>query len=227
MHTQVTRYSKIGEFHKQKHLENQDFIYEKETECAVFYAVADGVSACANSSEGARIACEISAKVILDDVDYYFDLKREKAIHLVISNIRKAIEKAAASAGAAPLSFASTLCFLCIHKKAGRIMTFVLGDSRIYGIRSGTIIQKNPVREYRENVTCTTMTAFAQADAAFAVNCLDKNEAWMLCTDGCWKELFFLDDNKQISMREMRLDRIAGYLERRTIGDDCTFLTVA
>lgn len=117
---QSIEYSKTGEYHKENNLDNQDYIYTQETAAGAFYAVTDGASSCENSRKGAEIACKISAKIILDDIDYYFDSKPEKTINLILSNIRNKINKVAGDLNENEMSFASTLCFICVHKKGSR-----------------------------------------------------------------------------------------------------------
>ena len=224
---QSIEYSKIGEYHKENHLGNQDYTYSKETTDGAFYAVADGVSSCENSRKGAEIACIISAKVILDDIDYYFDSTPEKTISLILANIRHRICKIAKETNNKDISYASTLCFVCVHKKRHQVMTFVLGDSRVYFFSSELAYQKNPVHTYDDNVTCTTMTKFAQEDAGFSIDNYSEDDRFILCTDGCWKNLFYIDEKNNTVMKKVDSNEIIEYLNDILISDDCSFLTVA
>lgn len=199
----------------------------QETESGAFYAVADGVSSCENSRQGAEIACRISAKVLLDDIDYYFDAVPEMTVGLILSNIRSRIGRVADEMRREGVSFASTLCFICINKKRKKMMSFVLGDSRIYAVRSGAVRQLNPVRTYDGNVTCTTMTAFAQEEVGFGITDRSPGETYLLCSDGCWRELFFADENARLVMREKDIDKLPAFFDGRKTGDDCSFVAVA
>lgn len=222
-----TTFSKTGEYHKKHNLENQDYSYTYETSEGAFFAMADGVSSCENSREGAEIACAISAKVILDDIDYYFDSKPEKTIDLILANIRHRIRKIAKGAHQKDISYASTLCFVCVHKKRNQVMTFVLGDSRVYFFSSGTAYQKNPVRTYEDNVTCTTLTEFVREEVGFSIDDYSEDDGFMLCTDGCWKNLFYIDENNNTVMKKVDSNEIMEYLNNTVITDDCSFLAVA
>ena len=223
----MVKYSKTGEYHKLNKIVNQDFIFRFENEEAAFFAVADGVSSCANSRQGAEIACKTGAKVILDDVDYYFGLSPQKTINILVANIKNEIEKAAAQSDSPAKSFASTLCFACIEKKSGKMMTFVLGDSRIYSISGQNIDVMNPVRSYGHGITCTTMTDRCESDARLEISIPGKYSEYMLCTDGCWKNLFFTDEKNRLNMRESSTGKAAEYLKSRAIDDDCSFLLIA
>ena len=226
MNRNICEYSKIGEYHRKNHLENQDYLYVQETDKGIFCAVADGVSACENSRQGAEIACKVSAKVILDDIDYYFEASREKTINLVLSNVRNHIRRAAEAADQSGDSFASTLCFICIHKQKKQRMTFVLGDSKAYSLQPNRISQLNPVREYADNVTCTTMTRSAGKDAGLSVEPFGDSEGLLLCTDGCWKALFDGDVNRVKPLQINNIDNVKTYLDSVGNGDDCSFLAV-
>ncbi len=221
------QYSKIGEYHKKNNLENQDYTYTYETSEGAFYAIADGVSSCKNSREGAEIACAISAKVVLDDIDYYFDSNPEKTINLILANIRRRISQIAKEANQKDISYASTLCFVCVHKKRHQAMTFVLGDSRVYFFSSESVYQKNPVHAYEDNETCTTLTKFAQEDVGFSIDNFSEDNRFILCTDGCWKNLFYIDEKNNTAMKKVDNNEIMEYLNETMISDDCSFLAVA
>lgn len=223
---QSIEYSKTGEYHKENNLDNQDYIYTQETAAGAFYAVADGASSCENSRKGAEIACKISAKIILDDIDYYFDSKPEKTINLILSNIRNKINKVAGDLNENEMSFASTLCFICVHKKRQQVMTFVLGDSKVFALYPESICQKNPVNAYKNNETCTVLTDFANEDVGFSIESYFANSQFVLCTDGCWKELFYMNEDNRVAMRSESVEGIEDYLESVKMFDDCSFLAV-
>lgn len=223
---QSIEYSKTGEYHKENNLDNQDYIYTQETAAGAFYAVADGASSCENSRKGAEIACKISAKIILDDIDYYFDSKPEKTINLILSNIRNKINKVAGDLNENEMSFASTLCFICVHKKRQQVMTFVLGDSKVFALYPESICPKNPVNAYKNNETCTVLTDFANEDVGFSIESYFENSQFVLCTDGCWKELFYMNEDNRVAMRSESVEGIEDYLESVKMFDDCSFLAV-
>ena len=85
------------------------------------------------------------------------------------SNIRNKINKVAGDLNENEMSFASTLCFICVHKKRQQVMTFVLGDSKVFALYPESICQKNPVNAYKNNETCTVLTDFANEDVGFSI----------------------------------------------------------
>lgn len=207
-------------------MENQDFVFSAENESAAFFAVADGVSACKNSRLGAQIACEVSGDILLDHVRYYFDSAAEKVKAILLMNIRSAISKSAKKEGFDPEDYASTLSFVCFDKQTNRVMTFSLGDSRIYRVRDNELINLNKTVVHECNMVCSTISYSAENEAVICKTERNADDTFLLCTDGMWKtaEISHLFDNPE-SLNDG--DEIVACLNQYQIGDDCSFLLTA
>ena len=215
-------YSKIGEWHKKNNKENQDTVYSFENDDIVFCAVADGVSSCKNSKVGAELACEAAGKLCRQEYKYFFAIEKDTAKWLIVSYIQKQILKYAERNKQKPEDYASTLCFVCIDKHSKQMMTFTLGDSRIYFIRDKEAIPCVGSAQYCEdNRTYVTMTKNADYEAAITFEDFTSCDSVLLCTDGVWRNF----SNQFLKI--MDCDLLAEYLDAHNISDDCTFLYVA
>lgn len=207
-------------------MKNQDFIYEKQNDDGAFFAVADGVSACKKSGIGAQIACKISADILLDHIEYYFESSEEKVKSLILMNIRNAIQEQANKDECEAEDYASTLCFVCYDKRCNRVMTFSLGDSRIYQIYNDKMRYINCTVSHSDNAVCSAISYSAEREAVLNRRPIDEDEGFLLCTDGMWKTAERLglfvnpvcwEDGKTILC----------FLEQNTPNDDYSFLVAA
>ena len=76
-------------------------------------------------------------------------------------------------------------------------------------------------------MTCTTLTEFAQEDVGFSIDDYSEDDRFILCTDGCWKNLFYIDEKNNTVMKKVDSNEIMEYLNDTMISDDCSFLAVA
>ncbi len=181
------------------------------------------MSACRKSAVGAKIACRVSADVILDHADYYFDSRDERVKSIILTNIKSAILKQSAKDGCFPEDYASTLSFVCYNKNSGQILTFSLGDSRIYRAGPGCAEYVNRTRAHEHGNVCSVVSYGAENEATLGRSVARKDESYILCTDGMWKTaeaacLFSFPDSV------FDCANAARYLERCRISDDCSFL---
>ena len=61
----IEHFTKIGTFHLNKKIENQDSFLHSSNERYDIISLADGVSSCVNSKIGSTIACETVNKMFL------------------------------------------------------------------------------------------------------------------------------------------------------------------
>ncbi len=221
MNDAVVTYTKTGLAHLNGGIGNQDYYFCAENDDAVFYAVSDGVSACADSAEGAMIACKTAAEILLDDVDYYFDSKKIKTAGLILDNIREDIRAKASASGKDPRSYSGTLSFVLSSKKDSRMMTFSVGDSRIYKVTDEGVSLISGSKNCSDNLTVSTMTADAADDAELEIIERKDGESYILCTDGVWKGL---TDHPEVVMNDP--ETIESSLDNEAQADDCTFLFI-
>ena len=216
-------YSKTGERHREENRENQDCVYSAENDFAAFFAVADGVSACKNSRSGAQLACEVCADILLEHTGYYFDSDEEKVKQILLDNIRSAISRKAGQERCEPEDYASTLSFLCFDKLHERVMTFSLGDSRIYRMNGNGIDRINQTVSHGMNAVCSTTSRRAEKEAVLFRDSKRADDSFLLCTDGFWKAAEADSFPAEPGLFENG-GALAALLDRQTIRDDCSFL---
>lgn len=168
----------------------------------------------------------VSADVILDHVEYYFDSNDEKMKSIILANIREEIIKQAQKDKCYPEDYASTLNFLCFNKITGQILCFSLGNSRIYRIRNNSAEYVNQTLAHEHNRVCSTVSYSAESEAVVCKDAVGADDEFLLCTDGMWKiaeaECLFESFNGICDGID-----VAKYLEQCKINDDCSFLLAA
>lgn len=225
MNDTVEAYSKHGA--EKTAAQNQDFTYSQSTKDIDFVAVADGVSQCELSKEGAEFVCKTAATAVIDEADYLFSIPCEKAAALLVRYFQSQIKQLASENNTDARKYSSTLSFICRHKKLGKIMTFNLGDSCIYTIDSKKSIRQLNISNSFYTATISTMTSGAEAETV--VNIYDESEfsSVLLCTDGFWK---LMEGNRKNGkgLKEAIRNRDVAYLTEFVDNvcnpDDCTFL---
>lgn len=123
----------------------------------------------------------------MDHVEYYFDSDEKKVKSIILDNIQHAIEKQAELDGFYPKDYASTLSFVCFNKKTNEVLTFSLGDSRIYRIRDDEVEHINQTVAHDHNRVCSTVSFGAQREAVLESFIMTEGDRFLLCTDGMWK----------------------------------------
>lgn len=222
----IYAYSKTGEWHKENAIENQDFLFGCENEYASFFAIADGVSACKNGADGARIACEVCADIIMDHVSYYFNSANDKVKLIILTNIENAVKKQAVLSNTNPEEYASTLNFVCYNKITEQVLIFSLGDSRIYRIANGKAEYINRTLVHGHNKVCSTISYGAQNEAVLHIFNAAADDSFLLCTDGMWK-IAEADGLLNQTIELFDGEDLAKKLDRCETRDDCSFLLVA
>lgn len=216
----VNKYQKKGI----AHTENQDFVCEGENERAKIILIADGVGSCKKSKIGARLVCEHICKIMLTDVEYIFSLSKENIAKLICTNLQIVLKQEADRHGACIYDYSSTLSFVCHNKITKQTMTFVLGDSLVYQIKSNDIsLICRPIIHGMNFVNTTTTHG---ADREVKIEILEPSEAsgFLLATDGAWRS-FYKDgfiSNEFINALEN--EGIAEFFKNRECKDDCSIV---
>ena len=168
----------------------------------------------------------MSASVILDHVEYYFGSDSKKVKSIILENIREEIKKQAERDGLFPEDYASTLSFVCHNKATGQVLTFSLGDSRIYRVRDGCAEYVNQTKPHDRNIVCSTVSFSAENEAVLKKTHAEPNEGFLLCTDGMWKNAEKAEFERSV-FGIYGSASLAKQLEEQKISDDCSFLFVA
>lgn len=217
-----TTYQKIGKYHLENGLDNQDVVYEAESRTAKIIAIADGVSACCNSKQGAEIACKAICDIMLEETEYIFSSTKEKAVGLLSDYVYKKLSATADKNSQSVSSYSSTLSFVCYNKISGKIMTFVLGDSLIYLISDGNMSLACKPKLFDDSKTYTTTTENVAEVIELNVVIPQNNARYLLATDGAWKAFYsggLLSDKFEQAIKK---EKIIDYLEKQQCKDDCS-----
>ncbi len=177
--------SKIGDFHRDKGLSNQDVIKFLENDDLAVAALADGVSAAKNGGEGAEIAALTVVDFLIKNGKRFMSFPKGVAKSLIINEVQTAILQRAGDCDIE--DFASTLCFSLFQKSTEKLMLFSLGDSGIYLLsKKGCVpfvaVDKRDVR--------FTVSEDAEEFAKLETVAVSDYFGVMLCSDGAWHTMY-------------------------------------
>lgn len=119
----IKEYSKIGEYHIANHKKSEDYLLSEDNENMMFLCLADGVSSCENSLQGAKV---ISNKVkdIVAHIDlFHFD--EEVIKKLVIDELQYSLRQISQNENIDFLSLSSTLLFVYYNKRKIKHLFFL------------------------------------------------------------------------------------------------------
>lgn len=177
--------SKIGNFHRDKGLLNQDVIKFLENDDLAVAVLADGVSATKNGGKGAEITVLTVADFLIKNGKRFISFPKNVAKSLIIYEVQDALKQ---NAGECDIEdFASTLCFALLQKSTEKLMLFSLGDSGVYllsekGCVPFAVADKRDVRF----TVSEDAGLFAKLETVAAGDCCGV----MLCSDGAWRTMY-------------------------------------
>jgi len=88
----INKFSRIGSYHRELNLDNQDYLYSIEGKDYIAIMLADGAAACEKGLEGARMSCQAMAHVIEQEGMVFFNYPKEKIAYLLTEQILYCIE---------------------------------------------------------------------------------------------------------------------------------------
>lgn len=220
----IEYFTKTGTFHLDKNMENQDVFLYSSNDYYEIVSLADGVSSCANSKIGARIACETVNEMFLECGSLFFNSSCKKVTYLIMSEISKKLSDIAKSMDEPIDSFASTLCFACLEKETNKLLTFQLGDSNLYLLTDNGCQNMAPQKKFSP-----AFTVYDDADekAVVAMYNANKLNGVLLCSDGAWKEFYdntIFDNTLFESLKKSDFSTLKPFLEKRKCTDDCSYI---
>jgi serine/threonine protein phosphatase PrpC len=166
---------------------------------------------------------------MLDEVDFIFSLNEKNIASILLRYIQSEITKLAHSLAEDPISFSSTLSFVCFNKKNNKIITFTLGDSYIYALTKNNDIYFIGRDSNYGNYCCATMTDGAEDETN--VNIYDANEfsSFLICSDGAWKLISsngLLNNKFKNYIKSANRKIIFDYFLEADNPDDCSYCFV-
>lgn len=127
---EIKKYSKTGDAHIHSNKECQDVTFVQENDRFKVALLADGVSACENGAQGAKIACEAVADLLFQLGELIYSFSSTKLCFLLLEEVKCCLKNKADNTDILD-SYSSTLSFCCIDKQEGKAIVFNLGDSAV------------------------------------------------------------------------------------------------
>ncbi|MBQ6738232.1 MAG: protein phosphatase 2C domain-containing protein [Synergistaceae bacterium] len=220
----INSLNKPGIYHKSKNIKNQDFVLSDENEKFCVIALADGVSSCKMSGEGAEISCKTLVKLFLERGNFFFNsdihrYKREMS-ELILSYILSELAKKSDNIK----EYSSTISSVIYNKENNKILCFNLGDGIIISNKcdKAEII----IKPYQNDDGCCVTTT-VNAEFAFDIEIFDfaSMDTIMILSDGAWKPIF---ENKNFSFIQngISFSELNNYLDSIKCLDDYSYISI-
>lgn len=220
----VYYFSAVGKRHFEEGKENQDALTAFENERYALAVLADGVSSCERAQEGAQAACRTVEKLLRGNPDFFFSRPQRIIAQVALRYVMRALNKMADGGDAA--AFSSTLAFALVDKQARKTLLFQLGDGLVTGCRGDrcfSLIQPDS----DEGGTCVTTTLGAETRCRMRMLEGGDWNAFMLMTDGAWRECTDRGRMEKNITRAFALGeyvKIRQHLEQKEAQDDHSFV---
>lgn len=221
-------YRGIGKRHWKAGQENQDAVAFREKGPVSVIALADGVSACKWSGQGAVCCADAAASLLLQKGNILLDADQKESADFITSHVVYRQRLLARSQKHPETEYASTLAAVFCDRRAQKLFYCSLGDSLILTVRQGEC-QIPLLPPDSSEGCCVTMTEHAERGMRTGVMDLSGMEAVFLFSDGAWTFLFE-EGNLKADVRTMIGNRWYGdlrdYLKSQNGQDDCSFISI-
>ncbi len=225
---ETTEYSVPGKYHLNKGICCQDYILHSENQNFMFFALADGVSTQEKSYEGAKIACKTAAQLFMRNDKLFLQFSSEKAISLLIDEIRYMLQICSSEEKCSIECFSSTLSFVLIDKSSKDIYFFNLGD----GICLTTFDEKISVINApcdSSNGCYVTTTKYVDKSVRFVKSNCYIFDSVVLMSDGAWQILYEKGVPKEDYRKELigrSYKQLIEKYDSEEKFDDCSFIAI-
>ncbi len=222
----IYKLSKRGEYHEKKEEKLQDYFCSKSNSRFVVLVLADGVSTCKFSDEGAKVSSEALKEILFEKAEYFLEFNEEKTADYLMSHVLYELKAYIEGKEGKLEDYSSTLSAILYDLEEERYLTFNLGDGVILGSGYGRIdILSNPCDS---TFGCPVTTSRDVLKHVVIKKVESANyESVMLCSDGCWKELFNRNKiREEVSslLNESDFDGLSKHLKTLKTEDDCSFI---
>ena len=181
----IHHFSCAGMRHLETGTENQDAFSIHSNDRYAAMVLADGVSSCTHASQGAQLACETAAQLLLDCADYFMSAPSEMIPRIILRNILHALGKQADKERVRIEEFSSTLAFILHDRKQRKLLLFQLGDGLIIGCQDRRCLCLLQPGDSTDGA-CVTTTRHAESQCSIRRLDAGQCQAAMLLTDGAW-----------------------------------------
>ncbi len=221
----IVTYTKPGLAHVSQGVPCQDEVFFLETKDLIILTLADGVSQCRNSRQGAQTACIAGAEYLGQFYSSLTQCPEEKLSFLLLDQVDFCLRELALRLDCAPESLSSTLMACCVRKDTRACLVFSLGDGAAYLLNDrGPELILAP-RHLPGGGTATTMTRGAHRAAALWRGTLPPDGHIFLCSDGACQALN-QDEGAVNSLILGEFEDLRLRLEDLPIRDDASFIAV-
>lgn len=222
----VNYFSVAGKHHEYKKENNQDaFLYRQEDEYFAM-ALADGVSACKYSKEGAMIVCEAVVYFLLKHSKRLFLMDKAEISSSLLSDVLYHLRKVAENNNHDIDEYSSTLACVLYDSQSRKMLYFSIGDSLITANKSDDCYIVAMPSDSR-NGCCVTTSFNAFSTAKVGIIDVESASSIMISSDGAW-HLMYRRNRMYQNIKEIILkheyDKLKETLLEKEKFDDCSFV---
>ncbi len=221
-------YSGIGRRHLREGQENQDAVAFREQGPVSVIALADGVSACKWSGQGAACCADAAADLLLQKGGILLDAGHKESADFITSHVVYRQRLLARSQKHPETEYASTLAAVYCDRQAEKLFYCSLGDSLILTVRQGEC-QITQLPPDSSGGCCVTMTEHAERAMRTGLLDLRGMEAVFVFSDGAWAPLFeggSLKADACTMIRGRWYADLRDFLKSQSCEDDYSFISI-
>ena len=220
----ITKFSKVGSYHKYLNQQNQDYLCSIETEDFAVIMLADGATGCKEGQEGAWLACDAVAEIIKRDGSGFFQYSEKKISYLLIEQILYWLETHIEE-GEDILEYGSTFLLAFIEKENGRMVLVNLGDGAVLSVNPTGVEYRIQPKQF-QGKPCLTVTDGADEAMQVKVENLAFGERVLLGSDGFLEQLSDSKEGNEIRKRLCGNDLkgVNKKLSEMENVDDCSYI---
>lgn len=220
--------SVAGKHHEYKSERNQDALLYRKRGKYFAMGLADGVSTCEHSKEGAEITCETVIDFLLKHSERLFYMDENEVANGIILNVRHYLKKIAEEYGNSIEDYSSTLACVLFDTVNNKMLYFSIGDSLITATKNDNCYIVAMPCDSR-NGCCVTTTFNAGLMAKVGIIDVDNISSVMLCSDGAWHLMYrrnrMSQEIKDVVVKR-EYDKLKEILLDKERSDDCSFISV-
>lgn len=217
----IHEFSRIGKHHDAI----QDYTCHFEDDNYICIVLADGVSTCARSGEGARVAADALLNMLSRKASDLLDLDDDTVKDYTLKHVVYELNKTASAAGEDVIAYSSTLAACLYDKREERYLVFSIGDSMVMAMGYG---RTNLLGMPDDSTSGCPVTTISDAPKYTRIIRGDGNyEMFMVLSDGAWRELFDrnrLKDEAQAILNECDIKALEKFLQQQDPFDDYSFI---
>lgn len=224
-------YSKAGAHHENLQSKNEDYALAMRRGNYMAAALADGVSTCQYSREGARIAASLMVDLLLQNAEQLFSqqISAKRFAKNLLQEVFSELRKNAESSYRDVEEFSSTLCAVLIDRQTGHIFCMNLGDSLVFVKPQSEDMQifSPPWEQVAGGVPSTTIPYGASyADIRIESSCM---ESVVIFSDGGWSSLYHhgkMPKELEEAFQQQDFRAIQQYMDAQEISDDMSMIAL-